>query len=246
MFRKAARKTRTMLPEDSARKYRKIVAEHPMAAVSSRGRRPIRSESFAASGMANIDRPMATALTVRMDARSKPAVEVAYASPKTVKMVCITDMIDMPTTRSTSGAWNRSTSLRGIGVTLLLLLGLFEDRCFVQVRPDPVGDGKDHDGEPERDAPAPAHHRFLRQRGDRNEDEGGQHHAGGVARHHEAGEEAALAFGGVLQRQRGGTGRFRAGGEALGQPAGHQEDRVPRRRAARRWAGSRCQGTPGP
>lgn len=44
----------------------------PIIAVSINGRRPMRSDSLPHSGMTIIDRPMATALTVRIEVRSIP------------------------------------------------------------------------------------------------------------------------------------------------------------------------------
>ena len=82
------------------------------------------------------------------------------------------------------------------GVVLALLL---ERRALVQGPPDPPAGHDHHGAEQERDPPAPRQQRLLRQRGDRDEDRGGQDVAALRAGQGEAGEERAAAGRCMLQ-----------------------------------------------
>ena len=246
MFRKAARKTSTMLPEESARKYRKIVTEQPMAAVRSTGRRPIRSESRGGQRHGEHGQPDGDGVDGQDGGPVKTRGGGGVGQSEDREDGLHDGHDGHPDDAQHVGALELEHLLERHRGDLALFLCLFEDRGLIQVRPDPVGDAQHHDGEPERDAPAPAHHGFLRESGDRDEDQGGQHHAGGVAGHHEAGEEAALAFRGVFQREGGRARRTRRRRRSPGPGGRPPAGSAPRRRPVRRWAGIRCPARPGP
>jgi hypothetical protein len=108
---------------------------------------------------------------------------------------------------------------------LVLLLGPLEVRGLRQRPAHPVADGDDEGGEEEGDPPAPAEQLVLGQQRDREEDQVGQDQTGLGALEGEAGEEAAPALGGVLQRHRVGAALLAGGRQPLQDPHQHEQDR---------------------
>ena len=103
------------------------------------------------------------------------------------------------------------------------LLG--EGRGLLQRAADDVADDGDRDAQPERDAPAPGEQLVLGERGDRDEDQGGEQLAALGAAEGEAGEEAAPVRRRVFQRHGVGAGLLAGGGDALQDAAEHEQDR---------------------
>ena len=113
---------------------------------------------------------------------------------------------------------------RGGGHLVVLLL-LLEGRAFVQGATDPPADEHHDRAEQERDPPPPGQQLLLRQRGDRDEDRGGQDVAALGAGQGEAGEERPPVGRGVLQRGGARAGLLAGHREALADPEHQQQNR---------------------